>query len=148
MRRAAIAALVALLLAGCGVVTRVEQAAPQPAGPDGPGGPMLVLEVVNRSPRDVDLSYTFTAPDSGGEGMGTFAACEAGTMPFGPVLGAFDVAIDGSSVYEGDVPMAARDGYVIVPVSIAASGDATAAGAPRWTAIEPVHRTTSIPGCG
>ena len=148
MRRAVCAASAGLLLAACATVTRVEEAAPAPARPDAMNDPILVLEMVNRSPRDVDLTYTFASPNSSGEGMGTFAACEAGTMPFGPVLGAFDVAVDGTSVFDGTVPRAATDGYVILRLAIAENGDVTAAGALRWAAIEPVHRTTPLAGCG
>lgn len=152
MRGAVAAALgLGLLLTGCFSVTRVEQGDAVPAaGPDDPGGPMLVLEMVNRSPRDVDVTYEFLTADgnASGEGMGTFPACEAGTMPFGPVQGAFSVSLDGEVVFEGDVPMATTDGYVILRLAVAEDGDATAANAPRWTAIEPVHRTTRLAGCG
>ena len=150
MRRAWAAATVGVLLAGCAVVTRVEQAEPEPARPDDMGAPTLVLEIVNRSPRDVDVTYVFHAADgnASGEGMGTFPACEAGTMPFGPAQGDFSVSLDGEVVFEGEVPMARTDGYVVLRLAVAENGAVTAANAPRWTAVEPVHRTTPLARCG
>ena len=36
-----------------------------------------------------------------GEGMGTFPGCEAGTWPFGPVLGEFDVRDPSTGLQDG-----------------------------------------------
>jgi len=141
MRRATITAVVGLLLAGCWPVG-VER------GPAGRIGPTLLVEVTNRSARELPASYEFTAAASMGGGESLVASCERLTQVWGDVAGTFAISIDGKPVLDAEVaPGTPLEGYLVVRIEVGPDGEASVIGAPRWTRLAPDPGAQPVP-CG
>lgn len=135
----------ALLLAGCTLVTTpVDEAPPDVPGPD---GQTLVLQVVNRAERDLEVTWEFSAPDMTGEGSGPIPGCESGAISLGTVAGEYRLFIDGEDVHAGTAP-SRDDGYLVLGISVAPDGSAAVNRPQAWTMLEPVFRTVPLGGCG
>ena len=144
MRRGGVAILLAMVLASCAPIAGPMPADAEPA----PIGPEIVIDVWNRSDRDVIVAYEFSAPNAGGGGEGTVAGCERTTMPFGAVAGQWEIIVDGLPAFEGDVPpgMPVR-GALVAQVLIGPGGDVTLEGDPAWRPVAPPAASRPIP-CG
>ena len=139
--RVAIAAIAVLLLAGCWPVG-VER------GPAGRIGPTLVVEVTNRSARELPASYEFSASASSGGGEGLVNSCEHLSQVWGDVAGTFTISIDGKPVLDAEVaPGTPLEGYLVVRIEVDPDGEAQAIGPPRWTRQPPDPDAQRVP-CG
>ena len=94
MLRAAVAGMAALL-AACGPGGELQ--APELSGP------ALVIEVRNRSDRDVVVGYAFATDILSGGGELRSAACRREALRFGIVAGRYEVLVDGKRVTGGAV---------------------------------------------
>lgn len=136
--------LIAGLVAGCGAITGPERVAPP-----GPSGPELMIDVVNRSAREVTVGYTFEAAASAGAGEGLVPACSRSSMGFGAVGGRYEIHVDDEAVLDAVLPEGTPDeGFLVVRLVIEADGSADAAAPPGWTRIPPEPNDALIPGCG
>jgi hypothetical protein len=116
--------------------------------PEQPTGPTLVVDITNRSDAERTLGYEFNAGNTSGGGEGTLLACERTVMPFGAIGGRYTVVVDGQPVTEGTLPPnLPADRFVVVRVTIAADGTATAA-EPILVAREPPLESERIADCG
>ena len=141
----AVVVIVAMATACQPMVAPVQEA---PAEPAGQVGPELVIDVVNRSDRELVIGYEFETPNASGGGEGTMPPCERMEMLFGSVAGDYEILLDRERVLEGAVPDAMPDdGFLIVRLTIDADGDVDVIG-PRWTRIPPELRNQALPECG
>lgn len=141
------ALVVSAVMAGCPtVVTTREEAVPEI--PAAQLGPTLVVDVMNASKAEHAVSYEFTFQDSGGGGEGAILACERMTLAFGEIRGDYSIHVDSVAVLEGRVPPnAPAGGHLVVRVSIAPDGTATAA-APIFLARGPDPEPRPLAACG
>lgn len=116
--------------------------------PGQPVGPTLVIDVTNGSDAERSIGYEFEMGSMSGGGEGMLLACERTVLPFGEIGSSFSVLVDGHSVMEETLPPGIpADRFVVVRVTIAADGTATAV-APVLAARMPPIQTQQIPGCG
>jgi hypothetical protein len=125
--------LALILIAGClPVVERIEV---QPAEPV---GPIIVLDVTNGSPEDVDVAYRNEVPAGENGGGGTVPGCMRLSMDLGGVMVVVRIDVDGVEIGQVDVPPdAPKDRFVVVPVFIGVGGEPRL-GAPRLAADLPL----------
>lgn len=147
MRRGAGAiASLALVLVAC---MPVVAPAPPGAEPGEPIGPELVIDVVNRSNREVRIGYEFEAPNSAGGGEGLMPPCERMMSPFGGVGGRFEILVDGDVVMAEVMPPGMpADGFVLVRVTIEPDGEVEVAPQPAWMRLPPDLVNQRLPDCG
>jgi hypothetical protein len=123
-----------------------------PAGvtvdPGQPIGPTLVIDITNRSDAERTIGYEFDMGSMSGGGEGTLLACERSVMPFGEIGSNFTILVDSEPVIEETLPPGIPpDRFVVVKVTVAEDGTATAA-APVLAARMPPVQSAPIPGCG
>jgi hypothetical protein len=87
--------MLAGLLAACGPGGDLE--APELSGP------VLVVEVTNRSERDVLVGYAFASNILNGSGELRSPACRREALRLGMVAGQYEVRVDGKRVTGGDI---------------------------------------------
>lgn len=140
MRRLAVAAGSALLVACVGGPPVVEQQAPE-----------LVLDVTNVRDEDVVVGWDFGSTDAqrGMSGTGeTFApACRRETLPVSTISGDYAITVDGKTVFEGTVPQrAGSETFLVIGLRIGPGGEVevTAPG----VALQAPKVSTALPGCG
>jgi hypothetical protein len=86
------AAVMAALLTACGELQVPELS-----------GPTLVVEVTNRSDRDVAVGYTFATTVISGSGETSSSACRREALRFGMVAGQYVITVDGKRVTTGGI---------------------------------------------
>lgn len=156
VRNASLSALLAAWLAACAPVVQPVPGEAQPAPPmpgvaPPPGVPLapdLAVDVVNRSPNDVEVEYEFEGDDMAGAGGGGALACQRSVLPFGDVQGDFAILVDGVEVGTGTVPPALpAEASLVVTVEIDPAGEARM-GPIRVTANAPEPNGLALANCG
>jgi hypothetical protein len=86
------AAVMAVLITACGELQVPELS-----------GPTLVVEVTNRSDRDVAVGYTFATTVISASGEASSRACRREALRFGMVAGQYVITVDGKRVTTGAI---------------------------------------------
>jgi hypothetical protein len=66
-------------------------------------GPTLVVDVANRSDRDVAVGYEYEAFGTSGLGEALSTACRREALQFEPISGQYKIFVDGDAVTNGMV---------------------------------------------
>lgn len=136
------ACLAVILVAGCGpTVVTIEE--PPPVGPQ------LVMELTNRSDRDLTFSYEFDQPQTmSGSGEGSMPACTTAVQLWGEIAGRYELMIDGVSAVQGSLPPGAGAGsYLFVRLRVDPDGEVVV-GQSGLVRQEPELISEPIEGCG
>ncbi|HUH16360.1 MAG TPA: hypothetical protein VMM85_00250 [Methylomirabilota bacterium] len=114
-----------------------------------PGGPQLVVEVTNRSDREVTFSYEFDQPQAtSGGGGGSMPACTTTVQGWGEIGGRYQLMINGVSTVQGSLPPGAGAGsFLYVRLRVDPDGE-TVAGQSGLVRQEPELISEPIEGCG
>ncbi|HEX2765017.1 MAG TPA: hypothetical protein VHR55_00045 [Candidatus Limnocylindria bacterium] len=145
--------LLSLLVAGCSWVSvaplgqpdaGVDAAAPVP----GAGfGPVLVLDVVNNSDREVVAGYEYVSDNPAGSGEAVVPACHQVSTFMAEIVGRYRILVDGAVVADGAVPRAMTDGAVTMRVIVDPDGTAHAVGGLRWSDAVPDDFARPVNDC-
>lgn len=108
-----------------------------------------MVEVTNRSDRDLTFSYEFDQPQAmSGSGEGSLPACTTTVQGWGEIAGRYELMIDGVSTVQGSLPPGAGAGsYLFVRLRVDPDGEVVV-GQSGLVRQEPELISEPIEGCG